>query len=101
MEALTNEMKETNTLIIGQGIAGSLVAFMLYQKGIPFIVLDPCLENTASSIAAGMFTPISGKRKTIQPLVQQQIPYAIRTYKSLEELLGVSLLHLCNIHQVF
>ena len=94
-------MKNTNTIIVGQGIAGSLVAFMLHRKNIPFVVIDPAHENTASLIAAGMFTPISGKRKTVHPLVLQQIPFAINIYQSLEKLLGLHLLHLNNIHQAF
>jgi glycine oxidase len=94
-------MKKTNTLIIGQGIAGSLVAYMLHLQKIPFIVIDPGYANTSSRIAAGMFTPISGKRKTIDPIVHQQIPYAIKIYKEIERLIGTSFLHLHNIYQVY
>ncbi|MEO6722880.1 MAG: FAD-binding oxidoreductase [Ferruginibacter sp.] len=94
-------MNKTNTMIVGQGIAGSLMAFMLHRKNIPFVVVDPSHENTASLVAAGMFTPISGKRKTIHPLVLQQIPFAIDIYQSVQSLLGVPLLHCSNIHQVF
>ncbi|MEO6732628.1 MAG: FAD-dependent oxidoreductase [Ferruginibacter sp.] len=94
-------MQRTNTLVVGQGIAGTLVAFMLHQQGVPFIVIDTVDENTASRVAAGMFTPISGKRKTIQPLVLQQISYAVKTYQEIEQLLGISFLHLQNIHYVY
>ena len=94
-------MKKTNTLVVGQGIAGSVVAFMLYCKSIPFLVIDPAAVNSSSHVAAGMFTPISGKRKTMQAITLQQIPFAINVYKEIEKLLGTQLLHLSNIYQVF
>jgi len=94
-------MRETDTFIVGQGIAGSMVAYMLYLQQVPFMVIDPGNINTASRIAAGMFTPISGKRKTIQPLVLQQISFAIKTYKAIEYLTGCSFLHLDNVYQVY
>ncbi|MEP7107335.1 MAG: FAD-binding oxidoreductase [Ferruginibacter sp.] len=93
-------MKKTNTLVIGQGIAGTLVALMLHMNKIPFIVIDPGYVNTASRIAAGMFTPISGKRKTIHPIVLKQILFAIKIYQEMELLLGTTFLHLHNIYQV-
>jgi len=94
-------MRETDTIIVGQGIAGSMMAYMLYLQRVPFMVIDPANANTASRIAAGMFTPITGKRKTIQPLVLQQISFAIKTYQSIEQLIGCSFLHLENVYQVY
>ncbi len=94
-------MDKKKTLIVGQGIAGSLVAFKLYEKNIPFVVMDPALGNSSSLVAAGMFTPITGKRKTIDQLTLQQIPFALDCYRSIELLLDKTLLHLNNIYQVF
>ncbi|MEP7141725.1 MAG: FAD-dependent oxidoreductase [Ferruginibacter sp.] len=94
-------MKKINTLVVGQGLAGSLVAYMLHLRKISFTVIDPARANTSSLIAAGMFSPVSGKRKTIQPIVQQQIPFAIKIYKEIEQLLNATILHLNNIYQVF
>ena len=90
-------MEKINTVIVGQGIAGSLVAFMLHRKKIPFLVIDPATQHTASKIAAGMFTPLSGKRKTIQPLVLEQIPFAIKIYHEISQLIGNNIVHLSNI----
>lgn len=91
----------TDTLIIGQGLAGSLVAFMLHRNNIPFLVVDAAEAETASTVAAGMFTPVSGKRKTIQPDTLQQIPFAIEVYQAISNLLGVPLLHLQPVYHVF
>jgi len=94
-------IKKINTVIVGQGIAGSLLAFMLHQKNIPFLLIDQSSQSTASQIAAGMFTPLSGKRKTIHPLSLQQIPFAINIYKEISKLIGYNILHLTNIYQLF
>ena len=92
---------KTNTLVVGQGLAGTLVAYNLYLHKIPFLVIDPGLANTCSRIAAGMFTPVSGRRKTIHPLVARQILLATDTYKAIGVLTGSNILHLQNIYQVF
>lgn len=94
-------IKKINTVVVGQGIAGSLLAFMLHQKNIPFLLIDQSSQSTASQIAAGMFTPLSGKRKTIHPLSLQQIPFAINIYKEISKLIGYNILHLTNIYQLF
>jgi len=94
-------MRKTNTIIVGQGIAGSLVAYMLYRHKIPSVVIDPGSANTSSKVAAGMFTPVSGKRKTIHPITLEQIPYAITIYREIEQWLGIDMLHLQNIYQVY
>ena len=69
-------MRKINTLVVGQGLAGSVFSFMLHREGISFLVMDPAMGLSASMVAAGMFTPISGQRKTIHPLTLRQIPFA-------------------------
>ena len=94
-------MNQINTVIVGQGIAGSMIAFMLHQQQVPFVVIDAGIANTSSRIAAGMFSPISGKRKTIHAITLQQIPFAIEMYKAVELLLGIDFLHTNPVYQVF
>jgi len=93
-------MKKVNSLIIGQGIAGSMVAYMLHQKGISFMVLDSGKTNSASRVAAGMFSAISGKRKTFDEEMFRRQKFAIETFKQLEKLLGVIFLHEENIYNI-
>ena len=94
-------MKKVNTLIVGQGLAGSVLSFMLHRKRVSFCVLDPGDEQTASRVAAGMYTPITGKRKTIHPLTLEQIPFAQSLYREVELLLDCTLLHELPVHQLF
>jgi len=94
-------MTRNPTLIVGQGIAGTLAAFMLHRYDMPFMMIDPGNTLSSSQVAAGMFTPISGKRKTIPPLAGEQISLAITVYRQLEQLLETPLLHLQNVYQVY
>ena len=52
---------EVDFLIIGQGLAGSLLAWELIQRGCSVMVIDNGAEN-ASQIAAGLINPITGLR---------------------------------------
>jgi glycine oxidase len=52
-------------IIVGQGLAGSAIAWQLWQRGLPFLIYDEEKKNTASRIAAGLITPITGQRWTI------------------------------------
>ena len=94
-------MRKTDTVVVGQGIAGSMIAYMLHLQNIPFIVIDPGYQNTSSRIAAGMFSPINGKRKTILPLVPEQIAFAVETYRAIEQMTGSNFLHIANVHHIF
>ncbi len=64
-----NAMPETDfdTIIVGAGIAGASLAWALREAGQRVLVLDACEPVTASRIAAGLVTPITGLRLTLQP----------------------------------
>ena len=94
-------MLQFDTLIVGQGIAGSLVAYQLYKREQSFRVLDAGHVNSASRVAAGMFTPVSGKRKTISKDYFTQATLAIETYMEIALLLDKKILHVENVHHLF
>ena len=94
-------MQQFDTFVVGQGIAGSLVAYQLHQQQRSFRVLDAGHNNSASRIAAGMFTPVAGKRKTINKVFFDQAKLAVETYRAIELLLGKSILHAENVYQLF
>ena len=90
-----------NQLIIGQGLAGSLLAHQLMQQQQTVLVIDEGLNNTSSRVAAGMFTPISGKRMVKSWMVDELYPIMQQTYTELETLLGVTFLTNQNIQLSF
>jgi len=52
---------QVDVLIVGQGLAGSLLAWTLMQRQYRVLVLDPGGEN-ASQVAAGLINPVTGQR---------------------------------------
>ena len=50
-----------NVLIIGQGIAGSCLAWELKRRGTDFTITDRPIAETASRVAAGLVNPLTGR----------------------------------------
>ncbi|WP_239650027.1 FAD-dependent oxidoreductase [Methylocucumis oryzae] len=74
-----------DVLIIGQGLAGSLLAYELIQRQISVLVVDNGLEN-ASQIAAGLMNPITGMRLVKSPETERMLIEARRYYQQLSAL---------------
>ena len=71
-------------LIIGQGLAGSLLAWELLQRGCNVMVIDNGLEN-ASQVAAGLINPVTGMRLVKSADVEHLLPSAMRCYEHLSQ----------------
>ena len=74
-------------LIIGQGLAGSLLAWELIQRGCSVVVVDNGNEN-ASQIAAGLINPITGMRFVKSSDLEILLPAAKKIYSNLSEVFG-------------
>ena len=77
-------------VVVGQGLAGSLLAWRLYQRGENFIVFDPDNSSAASTVSSGIMNPITGKRFLKTWLADELFPLAKATYCELEVALGTS-----------
>ncbi len=49
-------------LIVGQGLAGSVLAHRLIESGSKVIVYNEALKNYSSTIAAGIYNPVTGRK---------------------------------------
>jgi len=79
---------EKKFLIVGQGIAGSLLAYGMYKAGLNFIIVSSPAKSKASDVAAGMFNPLVFKRLTKSWMVDEVLPVMLETYRDLEDKLG-------------
>lgn len=79
-------------IIIGQGLAGSLLSWELIQAGKEVVVIDNGAES-ASRVAAGLFNPVTGRRMSESWRVKELLPVAENTYRRLEEELDSSFYH--------
>ncbi|NND82166.1 MAG: FAD-dependent oxidoreductase [Gammaproteobacteria bacterium] len=71
-------------LIVGQGLAGSILAFLLIQRGQRVMVVDDHQRGAASVVAAGIINPVTGHRLNISDGFSRYFPAARRVYKQLE-----------------
>jgi glycine/D-amino acid oxidase-like deaminating enzyme len=53
---------EIDFLIIGQGLAGSALAYRLIKEGKKVVLLDQPEANRSSQVAAGLFNPVTGRK---------------------------------------
>ncbi len=80
-------------LIVGQGLAGTLVGHFLEKKGCRAGFVDPGGKDAASRVAAGIINPITGRRYVKSWRVDKLIPFAEQTYRELEARLGDTFFH--------
>ncbi|MFL5729557.1 MAG: FAD-binding protein, partial [Cytophagaceae bacterium] len=49
-------------IIVGQGLAGTVLSYLLQKNGKKILVAEDESPDSASSVAAGIYNPITGKR---------------------------------------
>jgi glycine oxidase len=90
-----------DALILGQGLAGSLLAWTLAGRGWSVCVIDDGHLSASSRAAAGLINPVTGKRLAKAAEVDRLLPQAKRVYRHLEQTLGQRLLHWVPMARLF
>lgn len=80
-------------LIIGQGLAGTSLAWQLFGRGVPFVLVDRDEEQTSSKVAAGLVTPVTGMRLNLNWRYDTLYPEAVAFYRRIESVLGATFYH--------
>jgi glycine oxidase len=88
-------------LIVGQGLAGTLLAWELGRAGIGFEIVDDGHAHAATMAAAGIINPITGRRLVKSWRVDTLLPGARATYREMEAALGVSLWRDMRVWRLF
>jgi glycine/D-amino acid oxidase-like deaminating enzyme len=81
---------QTEVLIIGQGICGTLLSWFLEREGKSFLVLDDERPNTATAAAAGIINPVTGRRYVYSWMIDTVMPFAVETYQQMGAALHVA-----------
>ncbi|MAH81203.1 MAG: hypothetical protein CMP39_05990 [Rickettsiales bacterium] len=74
-----------DVLIIGQGVAGSILAYELIKKKLDVAIITDPDKSSASLVAAGLIQTISGRHLSIAENTIEQINQALIYYKTLEK----------------
>ncbi len=75
-------------IIVGQGIAGSLLAWELIQRKQRVLVVDNHHIGSSSTVAAGIINPITGHRINLTSDFSHLLQHAKSTYTQLHETFG-------------
>jgi glycine/D-amino acid oxidase-like deaminating enzyme len=98
---MNTQQKLYDYLIVGQGLAGSTLAYTLLQHNKNVLVIDNGSQNTSSRVAAGIINPIVFKRLTLSWKVNTLLPFARQFYQNIEQQSGYTFFHKRIIYRFF
>jgi len=78
-------MRYVETAIIGQGLAGTAIAWSLANRGRDFTLIDEGGFGSSSRVAAGLVTPITGARHVESWAWERAFSVASRFYTNCEQ----------------
>lgn len=93
--------RQVDVLIVGQGLAGTLLATMLMAHGLRVLVVDDGHRSSSTRMAAGLINPVTGLRLTRLRQAERFVPEALHTYRDLEQHWGVDFYHAMPLLRIF
>ncbi len=94
---MEREKKDFDYLIVGQGLAGTLLGYFLIKSGKRILYMDNSHHSAASKIAAGIMNPITGRKFVKTWRVGDLFPFARELYAEMEKETGVRFFYDMNI----
>lgn len=86
-------MPHFDRAVVGSGLAGAALAWQWRLRGRTVLLIDRGDAVTPSRVAAGLITPITGKRLAIDPNFDSLLAAAEQLYTHVERIIGTKLLH--------
>lgn len=94
-------MKKVDVIVVGQGIAGTLLAHDLIEARQSVAIIDVNLKSSATRVAAGLINPVGMKRCIPSHNAHQYFPKAIQRYREIEHKLNTNFLEVKSILRLF
>lgn len=88
-------------LIVGQGLAGTLLGHACERAGLGFEIADAGHAGASSRVGAGIINPITGQRIVKSRGIDALRGPALETYRELESVLGVPLVREMRVRRFF
>lgn len=88
-------------LIVGQGLAGTTLAYQLLKRRASVRIIDNPKLPSSSKVAGGMFNPVTGKHLAKTWLADDLYPYLFSFYREIESLTGQQFLYEIPIYRPF
>ena len=80
------EIKEVDYIVVGAGLAGTVLAHQLIKQGHKTIVVNNSAMPAASMVAAGLYNPITGKKFLKTWKSEIILPFMADFYREIEQL---------------
>ncbi|MCU4155337.1 FAD-binding oxidoreductase [Carboxylicivirga sp. A043] len=96
-----HKTENTDVLIVGQGLAGTMLSYHLLKQNITHKVIDVPKIGHASRVAAGLINPIVVKRVTKTWQAELFYPYAYQLYQELEVKLKTKFYYPMSISKLY
>lgn len=94
-------MKKIDFIIVGQGLAGSILALELLKQNKSVLVINNANMSQCSKVAAGIYNPIVFKRLTQSWMADKALPTMVDFFKEAEKLFNSELIHETKIARAF
>jgi glycine oxidase len=94
-------MINTDFIIVGQGLAGSVLALKLIEHGYSVKVIDKPELSSCSKVAAGIWNPVVFKRLTKSWKADELLPELLQFYRQTEKFFNASLITEREIIKLF
>ncbi len=98
---MASSSQHVDVAILGQGLAGTTLAWECCQRGLSVCVIDPGHAGTASRVAAGLITPFTGKRCLPSWRYSLFWQCAVQFYRSIERKTSTRFFHELTHDRVF
>lgn len=94
-------MTRADVLVVGQGVAGSVLAWTLDQLGLAVILADAPALPSASRVAAGIVNPLTGRKLVRTWRANDLFPYLNTFYSNAEQQLGARFFYPQSIYRPY
>jgi glycine oxidase len=94
-------LMKVDYLIVGQGIAGSVMALTLKQRGKPVAIINDSSLSSSSRIAAGVYNPFNFRRTKPVWKAREAALAAYNFYNAFEQESGIAFHHPRRIKRLF
>lgn len=86
-------------IVVGAGISGCLMSYLLTKRGVRVYCIDKGQEHSASSVAAGIINPITGKNYIKSWQIDVFLPKAKEIYRQWEQDFNKKVIHEMTIRR--
>lgn len=87
-------------IIVGQGIAGTLLGYFLMKQGKSVIFIDDHHQTSSSKYAAGIINPVTGRKFLASWRIEELLPFAATTYDEIALFLKEKVAYSVNMLRV-